>query len=94
MTDETTSTCFEWGYRLPDGTTQWAYAHGTDGTWTSADAEKGIPAIDIYDGQEYSAIRQALDAAGHLDAVVIKRKMTLKRGATVSVDPGRAKAAK
>ncbi|MDR6172635.1 hypothetical protein [Curtobacterium sp. SORGH_AS_0776] len=60
-----------WGYRLEDGTEVWEVDHGHDGIWTPALPAQGIPAIDLYSGQERDAIRKALNNAGHVNAEVM-----------------------
>lgn len=71
---------YQWGFRLPDGRVEWEIDHGTDGTWTSFVPEHGLDAIDLYEGNEYEAIRSALDAAGLTDAVVLKQRVSVTRG--------------
>ena len=71
---------YEWGFRLPDGRVEWQIDHGTDGTWTAFVPELGLGAIDMYDGQQYAAIRQALDEAGLTDAAVLRQRVVTTRG--------------
>lgn len=61
-----------WGYRLEDGTEVWEVDHEHDGVWTPAMPDQGIPAVDLYSGQERDAIRRALDLAGHPSAEVLQ----------------------
>jgi hypothetical protein len=63
---------YEYGWRLADGTEEWASSFGTDGVWTSYDSAHGIEAIDMYDGQEVEAIYKELDRAG-VEGVALRR---------------------
>lgn len=63
---------YEYGWRLSDGTEEWASSFGTDGTWTSYDSQHGIGSIDMYEGQEVAAIYKELDRAG-VDGVALRR---------------------
>jgi len=73
MTDR--SEWYEYGYRLSDGTESWQINHGTDGSWTAYDSERGIEAIDMYDGSEVTAIYAALDKAG-VEGIALRKLIT------------------
>lgn len=71
---------YEYGYRTEQTGDVWPEEHGGDGSWTPAQRELGIPAIDVYDdGQEPAAIRNALARAG-VTGQVIRRQVTITRG--------------
>jgi hypothetical protein len=77
MSDETN--WYEWGYRLSGGEQVWQIDYGTDGSWTPPIPELNMSHIDIYSGNEYSAIRSELDRAGLFDAVVVRRRVSETR---------------
>lgn len=71
---------FEYGYRLDDGTERWQEDFGRDGAWISADRDRSIAVIDIYDDEQApAAIRRVLDAAGQR-GVVLRRRVRVTTG--------------
>jgi hypothetical protein len=73
---------YEYGYRTEDTGDVWAVDHGDDGTWVPKRAGRGttlIRTIDLYDGEEISAIRSEL-ARARVRGVVLRRKVTTTYG--------------
>lgn len=80
MSEETN--WYEWGYRLSGGEEVWEIDHGTDGSWTPARPDLNMSNVDIYSGNEYGALRRALDQAGLTDSVVTRRRVSETRDGT------------
>lgn len=76
MYDPLPSSVIEYGYRITEGASAglevWQVDHGKDGCWLPANATLKIPAIDIYDEQGESAIRDTLARAGVVGVVITR----------------------